>query len=92
MPFRNVARIGSCAVVIVLEGRDLRFRIGRYQAIFRIERLSNIVVDAQGSIEEPLLPGPGLVPMKNAQAFQRGLRQKRAATCQSALPDHDPAG
>src|ERR1700756_2621935 len=60
-PFGDVTGIRSCAVVIVLEWRDLRFRVGGDQAIFRIERLCNIVVDAQGSVEKPLLFGPGLV-------------------------------
>src|ERR1700740_1443023 len=90
MPLGDVAGIGGCAVVIVLEWRDLRFRISGYQAIFRIERLCNIVVDAQGPVENPLLLRPGPAPMDNAQPFQRSLRQKRAAAyqrCYSSCPE-----
>src|SRR5260370_17511938 len=79
LPFGDVAGIRGCAVVIVLQWGDLRFRVGGYEAIFRIERLCNIVVDAQGSVEEPLLLRPGLVPTDNAQPFQRSLWQERAA-------------
>lgn len=79
MPFRNVTGIRGCAVVIVFEWCDLRLRICRDQAILRIERFGNIVIDAQGPVEEPLPPRPGLVLVNHPKAIQRCLRQKRTA-------------
>src|SRR5579864_4949363 len=49
-PSRNVAGIRSSSVVVVLERGNLRFGVGGYCAVYRVERLCNVIVDTQGSI------------------------------------------
>src|ERR1700730_11958742 len=46
-PSRNIARVGSSSVVVVLERGNLRFGVGGHPASSRVKCLCNVIVDTQ---------------------------------------------
>jgi len=48
MPCRNVTGTWGSPVVVILQRRNLRFRVGRHEAIRRIQRLGDVVVESKG--------------------------------------------
>ena len=49
-PSRNIARIRSSSVVVVIERGNLRFRVGGHSTIRRVQCFRNVIVDAQCSV------------------------------------------
>ena len=47
-PRRNVTGTWGGPVVVILQRRNLRFRVGRHEAIRRIQRLGDVVVESKG--------------------------------------------
>src|SRR5580658_1271246 len=81
MPSRDIPRIGSSSVVVVLERSNLRFGVSRYRTTSRVERFGHIIVDAQSSVQKPLLPWRVHIWTK-AQTGERILRQEGSSTRQ----------
>src|ERR1700693_1975725 len=75
MPSRDVPRIGSSPVVVVLERSNLRFGVSRYRTTWRVERFGHIIVDTKSSVQKPLLPGRAHISTQ-AQTVERFLRQE----------------
>src|SRR5882724_4879586 len=44
-PSRDILRIGSSSVVVVLERSNLRFGVSRYRTTWRVERFGHLIVD-----------------------------------------------
>src|SRR5215472_3468585 len=57
-PRRDVPWTWSSPVVVILQRRNLRFRISRHGAIRRIQRLGDIVVQSNGVVCEPEVLAP----------------------------------
>src|ERR1700722_12528373 len=79
-PPRNISRIGSSAVVVVLDRGNLRFCVGRHPTMHRVECLCHVIVDTQCFVQQPFLPWSVDIA-SHAQAAECGLRQQESSAC-----------
>src|SRR5713226_540488 len=79
MPYRDIPRIGSSAVVVVFERSNLRFCVSRCRTTWRVERFRDIIVDSNCSVQKPLLRGRAHIST-HAQTGECILRQEGPGT------------
>src|SRR4029077_12735138 len=76
IPSRNIARIGSGSVVVVLERGNLRFGVGGHSTTSRVECFRHVIIDTQCFVQKPLLPR-GVHISTHTEATERILWQEK---------------
>src|SRR6266852_5512044 len=80
IPSRNIARIRSSSVVVVLERGNLRFGVGGHSTTSRVKCFRHVIIDTQCLVQNPVLPR-GVHISTHTQATERILWQEKSTAC-----------